>query len=134
VAAVMELSNAVNRFEDDSAQGLAVQREAIEAMVLMLSPIVPHICHALWQRLGRQDPLIDQPWPRADATAMTQDRLEIVVQVNGKLRGRVGVAAGAAQPQVLELALADPNVQRFVADQPPRKVIYVPGKLLNIVV
>jgi leucyl-tRNA synthetase len=134
VAAVMELSNAVNRFEDDSAQGLAVQREAIEAMVLMLSPIVPHICHALWQRLGRQEPLIDQPWPRADATAMTQDRLEIVVQVNGKLRGRVGVAAGAAQPQVLELALADPNVQRFVADQSPRKVIYVPGKLLNIVV
>ncbi|MCC5869499.1 MAG: leucine--tRNA ligase [Gammaproteobacteria bacterium] len=134
VAAVMELSNAVNRFEDTSGQGLAVQREAIEAMVLMLSPIVPHICHALWQRLGHGDGLVEAAWPALDESALAQDRLQIVVQVNGKLRGRVAVDADAGQPDVLALALAEPNVQRFVAEQTPRKVIYVPGKLLNIVI
>jgi leucyl-tRNA synthetase len=134
IAAVMELSNAINRFEDDSPQGRGVRREAIEAMVVMLSPMVPHVCHALWQCLGHEEAIIDRPWPSVDAAALAQDRLEIVVQVNGKLRGRVAVAADADQAAVLATALAEPNVQRFVGDQAPRKVIHVPGKLLNIVV
>ena len=134
IAAVMELSNAVNRFEDDSPQGHAVRREAIEAMVLMLSPMVPHACHALWQHLGHEQGTVDCPWPSVDAAALAMDRLEIVVPVNGKLRGRVAVAADADQAAVLATALAEPNVQRFVGDQMPRKVIHVPGKLLNIVV
>ncbi len=138
VAAAMELLNAVSRFDaaaDDSGPlGRAVVREALEAIVLMLSPIVPHICHALWQSLGRDTLLVDEPWPSYDASALEKDMIELVVQVNGKLRGRVSVAADAANDAVLEIALADPNVRRFVEDKAIRKTIIVPGRLVNIVV
>ena len=134
VAASMELFNAVNRFDDDSDNGRAVVREALEAVVLMLSPITPHISHALWQALGHDSALIDQPWPAVDESALEQDRIDIVVQVNGKLRGKISVPADADRDTLAEKALADDNVQRFVADQPIRKTIVVPGKLVNIVV
>ena len=134
IAASMELLNATNRFDDTSPSGLAVVREALEAIVLMLSPIVPHICHELWHVLGHESAAIDQRWPAFDESALEQDMVEIVVQVNGKLRGRISVAAGADNDAVSALALADENVRRFVADKTIRKTIVVPGRLVNVVV
>ena len=134
VAAAMELLNAINKFEDTSAAGRAVEHEALEAVVLMLSPMTPHICHALWKELGHKTPLIDQRWPEFDESALELDTIELVVQVNGKLRGRVSVPADASKKSIEELALADENVQRFVDDKEIRKVIVVPGRLVNIVV
>ncbi len=134
IAAAMELLNAINKLDDTSDAGRAVAREALEAVVLMLSPIVPHICHALWQQLGHQTPLIDQAWPEVDETALEADRIEMVVQVNGKLRARLSVPADADKPTVEALALADVNVQRFIDGNDIRKVIVVPGRLVNIVV
>ncbi len=134
VAASMELINAVNKFDDTSAQGRAVEREALEAVVLMLSPMTPHICHALWSALGHTTALIDERWPAFDESALELDMIELVVQVNGKLRGRVSVPADASKDAIEELALADENVQRFVEDKPVRKVIVVPGRLVNVVV
>ncbi|MDH3533501.1 MAG: leucine--tRNA ligase [Gammaproteobacteria bacterium] len=134
IAAAMELLNAINKLDDDSDAGRAVARESLEAVVLMLSPIVPHICHALWQQLGHQTPLIDQAWPAVDESALEADRIEMVVQVNGKLRARLSVPADADKSTVEALALADVNVQRFIDGNDIRKVIVVPGRLVNIVV
>ena len=134
VAASMELLNAVNKLEDDSEHGRAVVREALEAVVLMLSPIVPHICHALWERLGHKSALIDQRWPAFDESALERDLIDIVVQVNGKLRGKISVAADADKEAIIEQALADPNAQRFIDGGEVRKTIVVPGRLVNIVV
>jgi len=134
VAAAMELLNAVNRFEDTSDTGRAVEHEALESVVLMLSPIVPHICHALWQKLGHQNPLIDRAWPEVDESALELDLIEMVVQVNGKLRARVPVPVEADKTTIERLAIADDNVQRFIADKDIKKVIVVPGRLVNIVV
>jgi leucyl-tRNA synthetase len=134
VAASMELLNAINRFEDRSEQGRAVVHEALEAVVLMLQPMTPHICHALWQELGHETPLIDQGWPQVDEAALALETVELVVQVNGKLRGKIAVPADAARDVIEQAALADDNVQRFVDDKPVRKVIVVPGRLVNIVV
>ena len=134
VAATMELLNAVNRFEDDSAAGRAVEHEALEAVVLMLSPMTPHICHALWKELGHETALIDRRWPAFDEAALELDMIELVVQVNGKLRGRVAVPADAGKDDIEELAIADENVQRFIDGKAIRKVIVVPGRLVNVVV
>ncbi len=134
VAAAMELLNAINKSGDNSAAGRAVEHEALKAVVLMLSPIVPHICNALWQAMGYTDPLIDQQWPGFDESALEQDRLELVVQVNGKLRGRISVAADAEKDAIVKQALADENVRRFVDGKDVCKVIVVPGRLVNVVV
>ena len=134
VASSMELLNAVNRQADDSDAGRAVAREALQAIVLMLSPMVPHICHALWRELGHESALIDQRWPEVDDSALARDFIEIVVQVNGKLRARVSVLADADKDTVEAQAFADENVQRFIAGKDIRKVIVVPGRLVNIVV
>jgi len=134
VAASMELLNAINKFADDSATGHAIVREALHAVVLMLSPMVPHICHVLWRELGHESALIDQTWPEVDSSALELDLIELVVQVNGKLRGRVSIEADADRESVEARALADENVQRFIAGKDIRKVIVVPGKLVNIVV
>jgi len=134
IAACMELLNELGRGDDDSAQGRAVMQEALEAVVLMLSPIVPHAAQAMWRALGHDSLVVDERWPKADPVALVQDTIEIVVQVNGKLRGRIAVAAGADEAVAREAALADPGVAKFVAGQPVRKLIYVPGKLVNVVV
>jgi leucyl-tRNA synthetase len=134
VAASMELLNAINKQQDESAAGRAVAREALDAVVLMLSPMVPHICDALWKALGHETMLIDERWPEFDESALAQDTIEMVVQVNGKLRGKIAVAADADKDAIVELALADDNVQRFIGAQEVRKVIAVPGRLVNIVV
>jgi leucyl-tRNA synthetase len=134
IAAVMELLNALLRADDASPQGRAVMQEALELAVLMLSPVVPHATHALWQALGHDGALIDERWPQPDPAALVQDSVELVVQVNGKLRGRITVPAGADEATVRAAALAEPGVARFVAGQPVRKLVYVPGKLVSVVV
>ena len=134
IAAVMELLNAINRTTADTPADRAVMQETLELTVLMLSPIVPHICHRLWNVLGYAGAIIDEPWPRPDPSALVAETREIVVQVNGKVRGRVVVAADAAEAAVREAALADGNVQRFIGTQAVRRVIVVPGKLVNVVV
>jgi leucyl-tRNA synthetase len=134
IAAVMELMNRVARFEVRNAADRAVVQEALEAAVLMLSPIVPHICHRLWLDLGHDTPVVDESWPEADPEALVEDRLSIVVQVNGKLRARLEVPASISEDDLREAALAEANVQRFIADRPIRKLIVVPGKLVNVVV
>jgi len=133
VAAVMELLNSLDRFADTTPAGRQLRQEALEKVVLMLSPIVPHICHALWQSLGHSGAVIDVRWPEPDPAALAQDTVEIVLQVNGKLRGRIVVPAGASETDVKEAALADAAVQRWVEGKPVRKVIVVPGKLVNVV-
>ncbi|MEY4762577.1 MAG: hypothetical protein RLZZ200_2433 [Pseudomonadota bacterium] len=133
IAAVMELMNAIGRHVGAEAQARAVRQEALEIAVLCLSPIVPHITHALWQSLGQSEPLYRVRWPEADPSALAQDLIEVVVQVNGKLRGRISVSPDAPNDVVEAAALADANVQRFLEGKPPRKVIVVRGKLVNIV-
>jgi leucyl-tRNA synthetase len=134
ISAVMELMNAVAKFEDRSQAGRTVVQEALKLAVIMLSPIVPHICHSLWRELGYTGAIIDEPWPPVDKHALEQDSIELVVQVNGKLRGRVTVPTGATDEQVKAAALADENVAKWIQGKPLRKVIVVPGKLVNVVV
>jgi leucyl-tRNA synthetase len=134
IAAVMELLNAIGRFEDRSPQGRAVVQEAYEIVTIALSPIVPHVCHALWQALGHATALIDERWPQPDAAALAQDTVTMVVQVNGKLRGQISVPVDAGEEAIRAAALAEESVQRFVAGASPRKVVIVPRKLVNVVV
>ena len=100
----------------------------------MLSPIIPHVSHALWHALGHNAALIDERWPDPDKAALVQNAVAMVVQVNGKLRGHINVPVNADEACAREAALADEHVRKFVADKPVRKVIVVPGKLVNIVV
>jgi leucyl-tRNA synthetase len=134
IAANMELFNALSRFDDQSPQGQALKREGLEAIVLMLSPIVPHICQELWQALGHAGLIVDAPWPKADPAALAQDTVELIVQVNGKLRGKICVPVTAEREAVERAALAEENVRRFIGDKEIKKVIFVPGKLVNLVV
>ncbi|WP_282041722.1 leucine--tRNA ligase [Halomonas alimentaria] len=138
IAAVMELTNAIGQFHKQSATpsplDLAVAREAVEACVLLLAPITPHACHALWSALGHTEPAIDARWPEVDESALTRDTIELVVQVNGKLRARIEVPADADKAAAEAEAFAAENVQRHTEGKTVRKVIVVPGKLVNIVV
>jgi leucyl-tRNA synthetase len=135
IAAVMELINALAKFDDDSAQGRAVLQEAWEAVTLLLDPITPHVSHALWQALGHGETLVeDVPFPKPDPTALVRDSVTLAVQVNGKLRATIEVAVNAAKDAIEAQALADPAVQKAIAGQAVRKVIVVPGKIVNIVV
>lgn len=134
IAATMELLNAISRFDDSSPEGRAVVQEALDSIVLLLAPIVPHICHNLWAQLGHSEPLLVASWPATDEKALAQDLIEIVVQVNGKLRGRISVAVDADDDAVREQAFNDENVQRFIAGKEVRKAIVVPGRLVSFVV
>jgi leucyl-tRNA synthetase len=135
IAAIMELMNEVAKLADrETPLGLAVEREAISAAVQMLAPIAPHVCHTLWDALGNGSTLLDAAWPVADEAAMTRDSITLVVQVNGKVRAKLDVPADASKEAVEALALADANVQKHIADLTIRKVIVVPGRLVNVVV
>jgi leucyl-tRNA synthetase len=103
-------------------------------MVMLLSPIVPHVCHGLWQALGHKTLVVDQAWPQKDSAALAQDNIELGVQVNGKLRGRIQVPVNSSQAVVEAAAMADANVLRFVEGKEIKKIIVVPGKLVSIVV
>jgi leucyl-tRNA synthetase len=134
IAAVMELLNSISKFVDSSDQGRAVMREALESTIQLLAPIVPHITHQLWSELGHTSDLLTAPWPTCDESALVRSTIEMVVQVNGKVRAKIEVAADADQDIILHTALGDPNVQKFMADKTLRKKIVVPGRLVNIVV
>jgi leucyl-tRNA synthetase len=134
IAATMEMVNTVTRYNvQDDADRLLIQ-EALESIVLMLAPITPHICHKLWQVLGHTSAVIDARWPEIDEAARVSDSITLVVQVNGKLRARIEVPADISKDAAQDAALADKNVQRFIDGKDIRKVIVVPGKLVNVVI
>ncbi|WP_394540703.1 leucine--tRNA ligase [Lysobacter enzymogenes] len=134
IAAVMELLNHLYKFDDASGNGRALRQEALEAIVLLLNPITPHTSHALWQTLGHAETLLeDIAFPQADPAALTRDSATLAVQVNGKLRGTIEVAVGAAKEEIEALALAEPNAAKYLEGLSVRKVIVVPGKIVNIV-
>jgi len=135
VSATMKMLNTLDSVGDSPAAA-SVLREGVSILLRTLYPMTPHIAHALWVELGyakESGDLLDAPMPQPAQDALRQDEIELVVQVNGKLRGRVIVAATADEAAIKEAALADEHVQKFV-DKPVRKVIYVKGKLVNIVV
>jgi len=143
ISAAMKMLNILEKLPDlaPSAQSplppkdvqTAIIHEGLGMLLCLLAPIVPHICHVLWQQMGYGDDILKAEWPRHNEQALHQDVLELVVQVNGKLRGRVQVAADAAHESIEQLAMADDNVQRFIDGKTVHKVIVVPGKLVNIV-
>jgi len=134
IAANMELVNTLSRFVDESDNGRAVRQEALESIVLLLSPIVPHVTHQLWLDLGHQQAVVSEQWPKVDESALTQNILELVIQVNGKLRSKLSVSVNAGKDEIEKLALSDEQTIRFMEGKPVKKVIVVPGKLVNIVV
>ncbi|PTQ83338.1 leucyl-tRNA synthetase [Nitrosospira multiformis] len=134
IAAVMELMNTLGKLQDSSPPARRLMQEALENIVLLLSPIVPHICHALWRELRPGTELLDQPWPQADSAALVQDEIELIVQVNGKLRGKIRVAADTKPVVIEQLALENEQVRRFLDGKAVKKVVMVPGKLINIVI
>ncbi len=134
IAALMELLNALNKFNDASEQGRAVRHEALEAMVLLLNPVVPHISHALWQVLGHAPTVLeDQSWPQPDLTALVRDTTTLAVQINGKLRATIELPVNASKDEAEALARAQPQVMHFLEGMTVRKVIVVAGKIVNIV-
>ncbi|MDG1583117.1 leucine--tRNA ligase [Pseudomonas sp. GOM6] len=133
VAQVMTLMNVLEKAATATEQDRALLQEGLETVALLLAPITPHICHELWQQLGKAGAIIDAPWPQVDESALVQDSLTLVIQVNGKLRGQIEVPASASREEVEAAARANENVQRFTEGVTIRKVIVVPGKLVNIV-
>ena len=133
IAQVMTLMNVLEKAPQGTAQDRALVHEGLETVVLLLAPITPHISHELWHRLGHPDPVIDAGWPVLDDSALVQDSLQLVIQVNGKLRGHIEMPASASREEVEAAARANENVLRFVDGLTIRKVIVVPGKLVNIV-
>ena len=133
IAAIMSLSNRVSRYQIDTDLDRKVVREALESMVLLLSPIVPHICNHLWTELGHQNAVVNELWPTFNEDLMVDDTLEIVIQINGKLRARLNVAANIDEETLKELAFNEPKIAKLIAEQTIKKTIVVPGKLINIV-
>ncbi len=135
VAAVMEIANALAKFvRDTDPSTRAVVGEGLDRVVRLLAPMVPHICDELWRALGNESPLEEVPWPEADEAALVRDQIDLVVQVNGKVRDRIRVATDADEAAVKEAVMGSTRVQQFVGEAPIRKVVVVPGKLANVVV
>lgn len=134
IAAVMELMNKLANVQEATPAAYQLAQKVLENSVLLLSPIVPHICHVLWSELRPGTMLLEQPWPQVDEQALIQDEIEMVVQVNGKLRGQIRVAKEADRATIEQLALAHKLVQKNIAERPIRKIIVVPERLVNIVV
>jgi leucyl-tRNA synthetase len=140
IAGIMELLNTVAAFDSHKGQPRALSAEslsalafAIDTMLQLLSPFAPHVANELWERRGHEGLIEDQPWPEADPAQLVDDTITLAVQVKGKLRGTLEVAADASKEDIEAAALALPNVAKFVGDTPPRRVIYVPGRLVNVV-
>jgi leucyl-tRNA synthetase len=138
ISAIMELVNLLYQNEEklkrDEPHSLAVWREALESVVILLSPIVPHVCEELWEKMGNVGSVVNVPWPGYDAEAIKDEEVLIVIQVNGKLRGRITVGVHASEEEVKEAVLANPRVQEFLKDQAVKKFVLVPRKLVNLVV
>ncbi len=127
IASLMEFTNAAVRWS-------SLPREIAEQFVAVLSPLAPHIAEELWARLGAAESLANAPWPQADPSYLERDTLEVPVQVNGKVRGRIEIPADAAEDEVLEIARADDNVKRHLGDHEIKRAIYVPKRIVNFVV
>lgn len=136
IAATMELLNSVSQFVDDSNTEMdkRVTQEALDVVILMLAPIVPHFCHALWNHLGHEGTVMDAQWPQLDTSALTQSNVLIVLQVNGKLRGKIEVPKDMTNEDLEQLALSNEAITKYTENGTVRKVIVVPGRLVNIVV
>ena len=134
IAANMELMNVVSKFTDHSENGKALRHEMLTAIVLMLSPITPHICDELWLMLGHSETIVTQDWIKHDEKALMQSTMELMVQVNGKLRGKIIVSSAATQAEIEKVALSEPTIMKFIADLAVKKIIIVPSKLVNIVI
>ena len=138
IAAIMELTNDLSKLQNTDAerqpQSLAVEREAINVIVQLLAPIVPHVCHQLWETLGHQGAIIDSAWPTVDEDALVKNSVELVVQINGKVRAKIEVSADASEEQVLELAMSHDNVQKFLEGKEIKMRKVIPGKLVTIAV
>ena len=134
IAAVMELMNRLQKAPQETDQDRALMNESLNAVVRLLYPMMPHACFVMWQALGHSETIDNASWPIADESAMVEDEKLIVVQINGKVRGKFTVSADAQQDFVVEQAKQEPNIQKYLTDTTIRKVIYVPGKLLNLVV
>src|SRR5690606_29228253 len=130
---VMTLMNVLEKASQATDLDRALIQEGLETVALILAPITPHISHELWQRLGHTQAIIDAGWPAADESALVQDTLELVIQVSGRLRGHIEMPAGASREEVEAAARSNENVLRFTEGLSIRKVIVVPGKLVNIV-
>ena len=133
IAANMELLNELSKFRENSPQAQAVRQEALEKTVLMLSPVMPHVAQTLWQNLGKEGMVMDQPWPEVDESALEQSNIQMMIQINGKLRGKVDVPVDADEETVKAIAMQHENVKRFLENATVRKVIVVKGRLINIV-
>jgi len=134
IAANMELLNTVVKFNDDSSIGHNIKQEVYDNMILMLAPIIPHLCHQLWKELGHENIILDAVWPKLDETALVQESIEMVVQVNGKLRAKIQVNADTDKAGCEVMAVGNEQIRKFIGDQSIRKVIVVPNKLVNIVI
>jgi leucyl-tRNA synthetase len=134
IAAVMELMNTLTKIYGSDKESRGLIQEVLENIVLLLSPIVPHICHTLWRELRPGTELLDQPWPQADEKVLVQDEIEMVVQVNGKLRGQIRVVKEAEREAIERIALDNEQIQKFVAGHTIKNIVVVPGRLVNIVI
>ncbi len=134
IAAVMEMINTLSRHELKNDNDRAIMHEGVETAVLLLSPIVPHITDALWIELGHSEPLIDAAWPKSDPAVLEQKEIEMVVQINGKLRGKITVTKNVKQKQIENQAVEDEKVKRYLAGKTIKKIIVIPERLVNIVV
>ena len=134
IAAIMELMNAINKDEDNSDNGKAIARESLETIVCLLSPIVPHVTEVIWRQLGHAEMVVDAPWPVADENIMSKETIKLVIQVNGKKRSEISVNTGADDETIRTAATQDEHVQRFIEGKEIRKIIIVPGRLVNIVI
>ena len=139
-SACMKMLNALERSPAGStqaanpAQRAAVLEEGLSILLRVLSPITPHLCHRLWRELGYGEDILAAPWPEPVPEALEQDEIELVLQVNGKLRGHVRVPKSASKDQIEQLALASEPAQKQLQGQTPKKIVLVPGRLVNVVV
>jgi len=134
IAALMELTNALSRLNYNEANSKALLHHGLENLLLLLSPLVPHITHVLWQAIGNTKLILDTPWPTSDAAALVQDSIELVIQVNGKMRGHITVPAGLDSAHIEQAVLAAEHIQQHIAGKNVKKVVIVPNRLINIVV
>ena len=134
IATMMELNNAISRYSDVSEQGMAIKQESIEIMVKCLSPVIPHVCHHLWFLLGGKNAIVDSSWPVVDESALVQENVQVIAQVNGKLRAKLMAPLNSDNEAVQNLALSDEKIEKFTKGKQIIKVIVVPNKLINIVV
>lgn len=135
IAAVMEMLNHIGKLADRSTpENRAVEREALQAAILLLAPVVPHICHHLWQAMGHSGAILDAPWPQVDESALVKSSIQLVVQINGKVRAKLEVGAEDSSDSIIAQAKANPNVQKFLQDKEIKMCKVIPGKLVTFAV